>query len=322
MTISRRNFVKSAAVSVAAVPLSGFINNDVTRLMSDISQRTKICAFTKLFQFLDYEQLAEVFAAAGTDGYDLTVRSGGHVEPANVKKDLPIVVKAAAKRGIEVVMLTTEVTDPDNKLHTDVLRVAADLGIKYYRFGYLNYDSSKSIFDNMDNARKILDRFVDLNRKIGIHGAYQNHHQRPRIGSPVWDLWYILKDLNPDWVSCQFDIWHAVIEGYSSWWHGLTLLGPYIKTRCIKDFTWALAKNGKRRPEPVPLGEGQIDFDAYFQLLNSIGVKGDTSLHIEYPVLTNEEEALPIKKKMEIALRILKKDCDTLKDMMKKNNFS
>ena len=322
MSVSRRNFVKSAAASVIAMPLVGLTNYDAGKVLSYNSQQTKICAFTKLFQFLDFDQLAEVFAAAGLDGYDLTVRSGGHVEPENVKKDLPKVVKAAKKHGIEVVMLTTEVTDPDNKLQTDVLKVAADLGIKYYRFGYLFYDNSMSVFDNMDNARRLLDRFADLNQKLGIHGAYQNHHMSPRIGSPVWDLWYILKDLNPDWVSCQFDIWHAVIEGYSSWWHGLTLLGPYIKTRCIKDFTWRVAKTGKLRPEPVPIGEGQINFDAYFQLLNNLGVRGETSLHIEYPVLTTEEATLPIKKKMEIALRILKKDADMLKSIMKKNNFN
>ena len=108
MSVSRRNFVKSAAASVVAIPLVGLTNHDATGIMSYKSQQTKICAFTKLFQFLDYDQLAEVFAAAGLDGYDLTVRSGGHVEPENVKKDLPRVVKGETSLHIEYPVLTTE----------------------------------------------------------------------------------------------------------------------------------------------------------------------------------------------------------------------
>jgi sugar phosphate isomerase/epimerase len=172
----------------------------------------------------------------------------------------------------------------------------------------------------LDDARKILEKLAILNEKTGIHGAYQNHHQQPRIGSPVWDLWYILKDINPEWVSCQYDIWHAVIEGYSSWCDGLRLLSPYIKTRCIKDFNW-FDQKGKMVPEAVPLGEGQIDFDAYFKLLKELNLKSDTSLHIEYPVLSNEEINLPVKKKMEKALAVMKRDTDKLKNMMAKNGF-
>jgi len=37
----------------------------------------------------------------------------------------------------------------------------------------------------------------ELNKKHGIHGAYQNH-VGGRIGSPVWDLFALLKDLDPN----------------------------------------------------------------------------------------------------------------------------
>jgi L-ribulose-5-phosphate 3-epimerase UlaE len=75
-------------------------------------------------------------------------------------------------------------------------------------------------------------------------------------------------------------------------------------------------------PEAVPLGEGQINFDAYFTLLKELNHKSDTTLHIEYPVLSREEENLPMKEKMEKALFILKRDTDKLKCMMAKNGFN
>jgi L-ribulose-5-phosphate 3-epimerase len=320
MSLSRRNFVKSVATVSAAVPFTGLYNQSFAEGIVPEAVKNKICAFSKLFQFLNYDQLSEVFAAAGLDGIDLTVRPDGHVEPENVRVDLPKAVKAARNQGIEVYMMTTAITDAESKLNEEVLKTAASLGVKYYRLGYLNYDYSKTIPDNMDNARKILEKLAILNEKTGIHGAYQNHHQQPRIGSAVWDLWYILRDINPEWVSIQYDIWHAVIEGYSSWSDGLRLLSPYIKTRCIKDFTW-IKQDGKMIPEAVPLGEGLIDFDAYFRLLKELDLISDTSLHIEYPVLSNEENNLPVKQKMDIALKILKRDTEVLKNMMARNSF-
>jgi sugar phosphate isomerase/epimerase len=321
MSISRRNFVKSVSAAGIVIPLNGLSNLSFAGTLSADPNRGKICAFSKLFQFLDYNQLSEVYAAAGLDGIDLTVRPGGHVEPENVRTDLPKAVSAARSNGIAVHMMTSAITDADNKLNVDVLKTAADQGVKYYRLGYLNYDYSRSIPENLDDARRILEKLASLNEKTGIHGAYQNHHGQPRIGSPVWDLWYILKDLNLDWISCQYDIWHAVIEGYSSWGNGLRLLSPYIKTRCIKDFDW-FDQKGKMVPEAVPLGEGQIDFDAYFALLKELNHKSDTTLHIEYPVLSGEEQNLQAKEKMKKALFILKRDTDKLKGMMAKNGFA
>jgi L-ribulose-5-phosphate 3-epimerase len=321
MSFSRRDFVKSVAAASMVIPLKGFSNGSRGYNNPPDPDKSRICAFSKLFQFLDYNQLAEVMAASGLDGIDLTVRPGGHVEPENVKIDLPKAVAAAKSQGLEVYMITSAITDADNKVNIEVLKTAADQGVKYYRFGYLDYDYTRTVPENLDSARRIMEKLAVLNEKTGIHGAYQNHHQQPRIGSPVWDLWYILRDLNPEWVSCQYDIWHAVIEGYSSWSTGLRLLSPYIKTRCIKDFTW-MDQHGKLAPEAVPLGEGQIDFDAYFKLLKELNLKSDTSLHIEYAVLSKEEESLPIKKKMEKALSILKRDTEKLKGLMVKNGFN
>ena len=320
MSVSRRNFVKSVAAAGVILPLSGLSNHSFEKKLPGYQKKGKLCAFSKLFQFLDYDQLSEVFASAGLDGIDLTVRPGGHVEPEKVKTDLPKAVAAARKNGLEVHMMTTAITNADNTLNEEVLKAAADLGVKYYRLGYLDYDYTRTIPDNLDNARKVLEKLAVLNEKTGIHGAYQNHYGQPYIGGPVWDLWYILKDINPDWMSCQYDIFHAVIEGYSSWGVGLRLISPYIKTRCIKDFKW-MVRQDKMVPEAVPLGEGQIDFGTYFKLLNELNLKGDTSLHIEYPVLSDADNNLPVKKKMEKALTVMKRDTDKLKSIMTKNNF-
>ncbi len=74
-------------------------------------------------------------------------------------------------------------------------------------------------------------------------------------------------------------------------------------------------------PEAVPLGEGQVDFDAYFKLLKTLKLSGDTSLHIEYPVLSDQDKGLPVKQKIEKALFVMKRDTDKLKSIMARNAF-
>jgi L-ribulose-5-phosphate 3-epimerase len=324
--VTRRNFLQKTALatgmlSIVQSGISGISPFElIEKQPSGNSNNGKLCAFSKLFQFLNYEQLSTVFAEAGLEGIDLTVRPGGHVEPERVKTDLPKAVTAARKNGLEVSMMVTAITDVDKPVNQEVLKTAADNGVVYYRTAYLLYDYSKTVLENLDNARRVLAKLATFNEKTGIRGAYQNHYQQPRIGNPVWDLWYILKDIDPEWMSCQYDIWHAVIEGFSSWETGLRLLSPYIKTRCVKDFNWK-DQMGKMTPEAVPLGQGQINFDTYFKLLNEIKLKGFTSLHIEYPVLTDEDINLPLKNKMDKAVSVLKRDSDKLKSLMTKNNY-
>jgi len=57
-------------------------------------------------------------------------------------------------------------------------------------------------------------------------------------------------------------------------------------------------------------------------LLKELNHKSDTTLHIEYPVLSGEDQNLPIGKKKEKALFILKRDTDKLKSLMAKNGFA
>jgi sugar phosphate isomerase/epimerase len=50
---------------------------------------------------------------------------------------------------------------------------------------------------------------------------------------------------------------------------------------CLKDFFWKKTPAGWKL-ENCPLGEGMVDFPAYFGLLAKAGFKGPASLHIEY----------------------------------------
>jgi sugar phosphate isomerase/epimerase len=204
------------------------------------------------------------------------------VLPENVENDLPRAVAAVRAAGLEVDRITTAVTDPDDPLDRRVLETAARLEIGIYRMGWLKYDRERPIPEQLDEYRKRFERLAGLNRSLGIHGAYQNH-VGTGVGSPVWDVWLLLKDLDPRWLGARYDVRHAVAEGSQSWALGLQLLAPHIRSLDVKDFIWT-ERDGAWGVESVPLGEGAVDFQRYFELLEQWSVEGDMTLHLEYPL--------------------------------------
>ena len=57
--------------------------------------------------------MCEVFRNIGLEGLDLMVRPGGHIQPADVERELPSAARAAKEHGLSIQMLTTGVTYPD-----------------------------------------------------------------------------------------------------------------------------------------------------------------------------------------------------------------
>lgn len=246
-----------------------------------------ICVFTKCLQFLDYDRLGETIASIGFDGADIPVRKGGQVLPENVKVDLPKVVKTLQKSGIKVPMIVTDINTADYKGIDALLGTASSSGITHYRMGYLTYDPKKTVPENLDGHKRIMENLEKVNRKYNIHGEYQNH-SGTRVGGPVWDIYWIVKDCDPAYIGAQYDIRHATCEGGNSWPIGMKLLASWIKTTDIKDFIWkkenlpAGQAGGKWQVVNVPLGEGQVDFNAYLKEYSKLGISGPVSIHYEY----------------------------------------
>lgn len=273
----------------------------------------KINLFSKHLQFLGYEEMAEAAAMAGVDGVDLTVRPGGHVLPEKVEQDLPRAAKAIRDAGLELIMMTTAITDPDDPVTEKILGVASELGIRYYRTGWFRYDRSMAIMENVDLFRERITRLAVLNEKHGLHGAYQNH-SGTWFGAPVWDLWQVIRDLDPQWTGCQYDIRHAVVEGARSWPLGLELLRDHIRCMVIKDFHWS-REQGEWEIRNVPLGNGMVDFRAYFKMLRELDISGPISLHIEYPLFP--ERRMPPGQQKSMAVREIRKNQESLRKIIR-----
>ncbi len=322
---SRRRFIAKNAALISGLSLglhnvvsatSGFMPS----ANSIVNEKRPIHAFTKVLQFLSYEEMAEMLAVQGFAGADLTVRAGGQVLPENVETDLPRAVKALRQAGVDSHMITTNVIDADDRFTRPILKTMAGLGIKYYRTGYLDYDASKSIVQNLEEHKRTFEKLEKVNREYGVHGGYQNHSGR-RVGGPVWDLHPLLKDRDPEFLGVQYDIRHATVEGAVSWPLGMKLLAPWIKTLDIKDFIWEKDGQQEWKIKNVPLGEGMVSFNEFFSLYKSMNIEAPVSIHYEYDLGGAEHgNRNPSMKAMEIA-DWLKKDLEYLEGQFRKFNL-
>ena len=320
MQCSRRHFLSASVCSAAPLILAGTMARALMALADDERRSQTVHVFSKHLQWLDYRGMAEVAAEIGFDGVDLTVRPGGHVLPERVEEDLPKAVEAIKQAGLQALMMTTAITDPRDPLTTSILKTAGRLGIRYYRMGYYRYDPARSVTAVLDEARPQMRDLAATSAHYGVSASYQNHAGNGYVGAPLWDLHLLLKDLDPQWIGCQYDIRHATVEGGTSWPTTLRLLAPYVNTLVAKDFLW-VRRDGKWRLENCPLGAGVVDFSQYFSTLDRQKLEAPFSLHLEYPIGGAEHGARQLTTGKEEVTKAMRKDLVTLRTWLKQRSL-
>lgn len=290
-SFTRRQFLTRTAMASAALaaaqPVSLFAEKE--------KSKSKICAFEKPLQFLSYDELSDFMAELGADGIEATVRNDGHVIPEKVEEELPRMIDALKKRSLEMTIMTSGINSVDSPHAEKVLRTAAKLGVKRYRLLWYQYDLKKPIQSQLDAIRPKLKDLAALNRELGITGIYQNHSGEKMVGAPLWDIYSLIKDLNPKEIALAYDVRHAVVEGGLSWPLQFELVKSHINAVCVKDFVW-----NKNKVKSVPLGEGMVDKKTVTQL-KGINFDGPISLHIEYLTQSSGRPALAEAYKKDLA---------------------
>lgn len=312
---TRRSFVKNITAVSAGIAINGIQPLFAGNFNSAINSKTakKIYIFSKHLQWLDYEKMAKTAQETGFDGVDLTVRPKGHVLPEKVKKDLPKAVKAIKDSGLLADRMTIAATDPDDPITIDILETASKLGLTNYRMGWFAYNQSISIQNNINEFRNKLQKFSKLNKDLGLVAAYQNHAGE-MAGGPVWDIGLMLEGVDSEYVGIRYDIRHATVEGGTSWPVGLKYLSDKINSFDVKDFIWKEI-DGKWQPFNVQIGDGMVDFDRYFKIINELKIEGDFTLHLEYPLGGAEHGTSELTCSPEVVISAMKHDLNNLKNL-------
>ncbi|UZR94709.1 sugar phosphate isomerase/epimerase family protein [Chondrinema litorale] len=306
MNKPRRTFLKKTSLAAGALlsPLPLFP-------ATDEESKVSIHVFSRHLQFIkSFDELSEFIASCGFDGADLTIKPNGHILPEEVEEKLPEAVTAFQKSNLSIKTITTNITTAEDINTFKILKAANKVGIKYYRMGYFDYLDNVGMPERLLNLKPNIWQLSKMNSDFKIHGAYHNH-VGTRVGSSVWDIWDLIKSTYPEWIGCQFDIRNAVIEGGTSWPNDLKLLHEYVKTVVVRDFKWE-KKDGKWQAINTPLGEGMVDFPAFFKQLKSFGFAGPISLHFEYPQPV-ENKILSITEIKNKTKELLQRDLQKLK---------
>jgi sugar phosphate isomerase/epimerase len=295
---SRRAVLQSGlAACVAPSSLASHVPN-----ASQQDSGNSICAFIKFVQELSFEQLAEQIAAAGFSGIEATVRKGGQIEPEHAATKLPQLVEALRKHGLDITVMATNVLHADDPTSVELLKTASRLGIRRYRMGYHRYDLRRPVVPQLAEFKPEIDQLAALNRELGITAVYQNHAGTRYVGATIWDLQRLLADVDPQEIGIAFDIRHATAESGVSWPVLFNVAQPHMQAVYVKDFVWQ-----QRKPQNVPLGEGQVD-PAFFNQLRRSGFDGPISLHVEYlPEAGTEANMQALRTDLEVLQRLLQK---------------
>ncbi|HBE43079.1 MAG TPA: xylose isomerase [Bacteroidales bacterium] len=313
MKQNRREFITTMAAAGAAIP---FAKMDLPGIAGTPEKRFPVRLFSKPIDEYDFGFMCECLNRSGIEGFDLTVRPGGKVIPEKVEDDLPRLVGEAKKYNLSIDMMVTSILSPDDQFTERILKTASSVGVTHYRLGWAEYDPEKGIMGTLEGYKFAMMGIAGLNKKYNIKGGYQNH-AGARIGGPVWDLYELLKDLPSEYIGCQYDVRHAMVEGTNAWVLGLRLLAPLINSLAIKDFTWQIVK-GKPAPVTVPLGEGMVNWELFFRTIKELDLSAPMTLHVEYPLFSKAEESHSPGRKQEIIVSKLKKDMDFLNGYLTK----
>ena len=287
--ISRREWLAAMAASAAAA----------SQARAESAPGTlKVSVFSKHFQWTDISEAAALSKQIGFDGIDFTVRKGGHVLPENVERDLPKAVEIAHKEGLQTQMITAEIVDAKTPHAEAILRTASGLGIHYYRWGGFTYSYERSIGEQLEEMKPRVAGLAALNDKYKMSAMYHTHSGLRQIGAPIWDLWYVLKDMDPTRVGINYDIGHATVEGgFGGWIDSAHLIGKYMRGVALKDFKWGKNSRGQWAPQWCAMGEGMVNFAGFFEILKTQKFGGPLQLHYEYPGLGGADGG---KNKLEI----------------------
>jgi len=181
MKQNRRDFITTVAAAGAAIPFMS--PGDITKPVQ-AKKRFPVRLFSKPLDPYNFSFMCECLNKSGIEGFDLTVRPAGKVEPEKVEEDLPKLAGEAKKYNLVLDMMVTGILSPGDPFTERILKTASSVGVTHYRLGWADYDLKKGIWETLESYKTDIKGIADLNRKYKIHGGYQNH-AGARIGGPV-----------------------------------------------------------------------------------------------------------------------------------------
>ena len=284
--VKRRDFVRLAVASGLAAAVSELPAEESPKWVPEV------CTYTEHFQKLPIPEVCKVFKRIGVDGLDLTVRPGGHIEPKNVKDELSKAVKAALEHGLEIMMLTTDISTPDRQAE-EIVATCQKLNIERIKLGYFPAGKFGNLAKRLDDVRRQLDSIVKLTAKCGVRPCV-HVHSGATIPSNGFMLYELIREMPPDRIGAYLDSYHMTITGGAGGWRqAIDLLRPWTSLVALKNFQWERAdRDGigqqRWRTNYCRLEDGIAPIPEFVSTIHESGYRGFYTLHTEYRRSVND----------------------------------
>jgi len=241
-----------------------------------------VCLYSKVLIKIGYIDLPMIVQGLGFDGVDLSVEQGGHVLPDKVDYSLMPALEAITGIGLDVPMITTDVTALQEKNSQEVLGLATYIGVPFFRPGHRKFTGSMQIEMQLPLVQRDIAGLVQLGRAtkmvMGIHNYMEGSE-----GAAVADINRVIRPLEGQWVGYDFDVGYATMEGGAVGFDGpLAVALPRVKMVTVRDFKWDQSAGGPRQPKACPLGEGVVDFARFFAALAKARFAGPVTLPVDH----------------------------------------
>ena len=238
-------------------------------------------------QWTSAENGIRIARAAGFPAILWTVRRGAHIEPGQVRTELPRIVGLTRAAGLGTPMIVTNIGDVGTDGAEAILATMRELDIRLYRAAAPRYRYDAPLAPQYADFRRKLEALTALNARYGVTAAFHTHAYADTIGGSAWDLWMLMRDLDPRYVGLNYDIGHVMAKGGAGWRESIRAIGPYLHSVSVKDFYWEKQADVPPGQWPwrtrlVRPGMGMVNFLDFFRYLQSIGFAGPVETYFEY----------------------------------------
>lgn len=284
----RRSFIGA----VVASGVGTAFRNSWARETTSQNSRPRVCVYSEQFQSLSIPEFCQVLRQMGVDGLDLTVRPGGHIQPQNVTDELTEAASVARDHGLEIMMLTTGITAPDQNAE-EILAACERLGINRIKLGYYPAGEFGTLSRQLDAIRSKLDAVVNLATKYNVRPCV-HVHSGATIPSNGIMLYYLIREIPPDRIGAYLDSHHMTITGGAGdWQQAIDLLTPWVSLVALKNFQWERLDRDetgqqKWRTNYCRLEDGIAPIPEFVGTVHKSGYRGFYTLHTEYRLPVKE----------------------------------
>lgn len=246
----------------------------------------QIIVFSKMLAARSIPELIEIAQRYDFDGYDLCIRPGHPVNPDNVGDALVPAVRAMRQAGLDIPMVTSDITltSPDDPTAEPILAAMDSADIRLIKLGYTFFDPYRQDYwAEVDRMRRDNEQWQALAQRYNVKVCYHTHNERV-MGINGAALCHLINGFDPQYIGAYLDPTHLVLEG-EEFAIALAMVQPYFSIVAGKDVVkFRVEKNGHGSYgyKGVPAGEGFVDWTAVFSDMKRVGYDGPLSVACEW----------------------------------------